>query len=86
MFVVSTWLQDRVLAPDQHGVHFPLLEGTLNVLALSFLIRVPLIISFRFYFLLKTVIGCPWNNSCKSLLVWRMFQFLQTTAVTFGKN
>ena len=32
------------------------------------------------------MIGCSWNNSCRFLLFWRMFQFLQTTDVRFGKN
>ena len=36
--------------------------------------------------LLKAVIGCSWNNSHRSFLVWRMLQFLQTTAVRFGKK
>ena len=86
VFVVSTWLQHRVLVPDKHGVHFPALEGILNFLTLPFSIRVLPIISFRFLFLLKAVIGCSWNNSRRFLLVWRMFQFLRTTAVRFGKN
>ena len=71
VFVVSTWLQHRVLAPDKHGVHFPVLEGTLNFITL---------------FLLKAVIGCSWNNSHRFLLVWRMFQLLGTTDVRSGKN
>ena len=86
VFVVSTWLQHRVLVPDKHGVHFPVLEGILNFLFLPFSIRVLPIISFRFLFLLKAVIGCSWNNSRRFLLVWRMFQFLRTTGVRFGKN
>ena len=86
VFVVSTWLQHRVLVPDKHGVHFPVLEGILNFLTLPFSIRVLLIISFRYLFLLKAVIGCSWNNSRRFLLVWRMFQFLRTTGVRFGKN
>ena len=61
MFVVSTWLQNRVLA-DKQGVHFPVLEGILNFLTLPFSIRVPPITSFRFLFPLKAVIGCSWNN------------------------
>ena len=85
-FVVSTWLQQRVVEPDKHGVYFPVLDGILNFLTLPFSIRVPSIISFRFLFLVKTVLGCSWNNSCRFLLVWRMFQFLRTTAVRFGKN
>ena len=32
------------------------------------------------------MIGCSWNNSRRFLLVWRMFQFLQTTGLRFGKN
>ena len=28
--VVSTWLQHRVLMPDKHGVHFPVLEGNIK--------------------------------------------------------
>ena len=86
VFVVSTWLQHRVLVPDKHGVHSPVLEGILNFLTLPFSIRVLPIISFRFLFLLKAVIGCSWNNSRRFLLVWRMFQFLRTTTVRFGKN
>ena len=86
VFVVITWLQQRVLTPDKHGVHFPVLERTLNFLMLPFSIRVPLIISFKFLFLLKTVIRCSWNNSCRFLLVWRMFQFLRAPAAGFGKN
>ena len=86
VFVVSTWLQHRVLVPDKHGVHFPVLEGILNFLFLPFSIRVLPIISFRFLFLLKAVIGWSWNNSRRFLLVWRLFQFLRTTAVKFGKN
>ena len=85
VFAVSTWLQHRVLAPNKHGVHFLVLEEILNFLTLPFSIRVPLIIPFRFLFLLKVVIGCSWNNSRRLLLVWRMFQFLRTTAVRFGK-
>ena len=83
IFVVSTWLQHRVLLPDKQEC---VLEGILKFLTLQFSIRVLPIISFRFLFLLKTVIGCSWNNSCRFLLVWRMFQFLQTTAVRFDKN
>ena len=86
VFVVSTWLQHRVLVPDKHGVHFPVLEGILNFLFLPFSIRVLPIISFRFLFLLKAVIGCSWNNSRRFLLVWRMFHFLRTTALRFSKN
>ena len=86
VFVFSTWLKHRVLLPDKHGGHFPVLEGILNFLTLPFSIRVLLIISFRFLFLLKAVIGCSWNNSRRFLLVWRMFQFLRPTAVRFGKN
>ena len=61
-------------------------RGNIDFLTLSFSIRVRPSISFRFLFLLKTVIGCSWNNSRRFLLVWRMFQFLRTTAVRFGKN
>ena len=86
MLVVSSWLHYRVLVPDKDGMHFPVLEKTLNFLTLPFLIRVFSIISFRFLFLIKTVIGCSWNNSRRFLLVWRMFQFLRPTAVRFGKN
>ena len=86
VFVVSTWLQRRVLVPDKHGVHFPVLEGLLTSLTLPFSIRVLPIISFRFLFLLKAVIGCSYNNSCRFLLVWRMFEFLRTTVVRFRKN
>ena len=46
VFVVSTWVQHRVLVPDKHGVHFPALEGILNFLTLPFSIRVLPIISF----------------------------------------
>ena len=86
MFVVSTWLQNRLLVPGKHGVHFHVLEGILNFLTLPFSIRVLPIISFRFLFLLKAVIGYSWSNSRRFLLVWRMFQLLQTIAVRFGKN
>ena len=86
VFVVSTWLQHRLLVPDKHGVHFSVLEGILSFLTSPFSIRVLPIISFRFLFLLKAVIGCSWNNSRRFLLVWRMFQFLRPTAVRFGKN
>ena len=55
-------------------------------LTLPFLIHVPPIISFRFLFLLKAVIGCSWNNSRRFLTVWGILQFLQTTAVSFHKN
>ena len=50
VFVVSTWLQHRVLALDKHGVHFPILEGKLNFLTSPISIRVPPIISFRFFY------------------------------------
>ena len=86
LFAVATWFQHRFLGPDKHGVHFYVLEGILNFLTLPFSIRVPSIIFFRFLFLLKSVIGYSWNNSSRFLLVWRMFQFLRTTAVRFGKN
>ena len=86
VFVVSTWVQHRVLVPDKHGVHFPALEEILNFLTLPFSIRVLPIISFWILFVLKAVIGCSWNNSRRLLLIWRMFQFLWTTAVRFGKN
>ena len=85
-FVVSTWLQHKVLAPDKHGVHFSVLEGILTFLTLPLSLGVPSIIFFRLLFLLKAVIGCSSNNSCRFLLVWRMFQFLQTTAERFDKN
>ena len=86
VFVVSTWLQHTVLAPDKHEVHFLVLEGIPNFLTLSFSIRVSPVISFRFLFLVKAVIGCSSNNSRRLLLVWRMFQFLRTNAVRFGEN
>ena len=83
VFVVSTWLQRRVLVPNKHGMHFLILEGILNFLTLPFSICLPPI---RFLFLLKAVTGCSWNNFCRMLLVWRMFQFLPTTAVRFSKS
>ena len=55
VFVVSTWLQHRVLALDKHGVHFPLLKGKLNFLTSPISIRATPIICFRF--LLKAVTG-----------------------------
>ena len=76
--IVIFWFQHRVLAPNKHGVLFPVLEGKLIFLVLPFSTRVPPIISFRFLFLLKAVLGCCWNNSSRFLLVWRMFQFLRT--------
>ena len=81
VFVVSTWLKHTVPAPDKHGVHFPVLEGILNFLTLQFSIL--LIISFRFLFLLKAVIGIILVDSC-----WfgGCFSFWRTTAVRFGKN
>ena len=94
MFVLSvgSWMcllsalgcNKKVIVPDKHGVHFPVLEGILNFLTLPFSIHPLPIISFRFLFLLKAVIGCSWNNSHRLFLVWRMFQFLRTTAVRFG--
>ena len=84
VFVGSTWLQHRVLVPEKHGVHSPVLERIMNFLTLPFSIRVLPIISFRFLFPLKDVSGCSWNNSNRFLLVWRMFQLFQTTAVRFG--
>ena len=51
VFVVSTWLQHRVIVPDKQGVHFPVLEGILSFVTLLFSIRVLPIISFRFLFL-----------------------------------
>ena len=86
VFVITPWLQHRVLAHDKHAVHFPVLGEILSFLTLPLLIRGPLIISFKFLFLLKAVIGCSWNNSRRFLLVWRMCQFLRTIAVRFGKN
>ena len=86
VFVVSTWLQHRVFVPDKHVVHFPFPEEILNFLTFPFSIRVLPSISFRFLFLLNALIGCSCNNSMRFLLVWRMFQFLRTTAVRFGKN
>ena len=86
VFVVITRLQHQVLAPDKHGVHFPVLEGILNFLTLLFSINVPPIISFSLLFLLKAVIRCSWNNSRRFVLGWKMFQFLRTTAGRFGKN
>ena len=67
-------------------MHFPVLEGILKFLTFPFSIHVLPIISSRFLFLLKAVIGCPWNNSRRLLLVWRMLQFLRTTTVRFVKN
>ena len=86
VFVVSAWLQHRVLLPNKHGVHFSVLERILNFLTLPLLICVLPTISFRFLFLLKVKIGYSCNNPYKFLLVWRMFQFLHTTTVSFGKN
>ena len=87
MFAVITWLQHRVLVSIKHGVYFPVLEGILNFfLTLPFLTCVPPIISFRLLFPLTAVIGCSWIDSWRFLLVWRMFQFLQTTTVRFSKN
>ena len=85
VFVVSIWLQHRGLVPDKHRAHFPVLERILIFLTSWFLIHVPPIISFRFLFLLKAVIRSSWNNSRRFLLVWRMFQFLRTTAVRLVK-
>ena len=90
VFVVSSWLQHRVLTPNKHRVHIPVLERKLKTLlfgeTLLFSIRVPPTISFRFLFLLNTVNGCSGNNSRRLLLVWWMFQFLQATAVRFGRK
>ena len=87
MFVVSTWLQHKVLASDNtHGVYFPVLEGILNCFILPFSILVLSIISFGLLFLLKAMFGCSWNNSHRFMLVCRMFQSLRTTALKFGKN
>ena len=46
MLAVSTWLQHRALAPDKHGVHFPVLEGMWNFLTLPFSIHIPPITFF----------------------------------------
>ena len=67
VFVVSTWLQHRVIVPNKHSVHFPILEGILIFLILLFFIRVLPFTSFRFLFLLKgrsflKLIDCSWNN------------------------
>ena len=86
MLIVSTWLQHRFHLPVKHGLHFPFLVVILNFLTLPFSIHAPPIISFRFLFFLKAIIGCSWKNSRISLLVWRMFQILRVTAVRFGKN
>ena len=86
MFVVRSWLQHRILEPDKHRMHLSVLEAILNFLTLPFSICVPPTVSFRFLLHLKAVIRCSWNNSRRLLLIWRMFQFLQTSAVRFGKN
>ena len=86
MFVVRSWLQHRILAPDKHRMRLSVLEAILNFLTLPFSICVPPTVSFRFLLHLKAVIRCSWNNSRRLLLIWRMFQFLQTSAVRFGKN
>ena len=57
-----------------------------DFLTLPFSIHLPPIIFFRFLFHSKTVNGYSWNNSHRFWLVLRMFQFFQTTAVSFGKN
>ena len=31
VFVVSTWLQHRVIAPDKRGFQFSVLEGIFNI-------------------------------------------------------
>ena len=86
VLIVSTWLQYRFHLPVKHGAHFPFLVVILNFLTLPFSIHAIPIISFRFLFLLKAIIGCSWNNSRISFLVWRVFQILRVTAVRFGKN
>ena len=89
MFVVITWfvvITEFLLPINKYDVYFPVLEGILDFLTFPFSICVPPITFFRFLFLLKAVIGCSWNNSHKFLLVWKMFQFLQTTSVKFSKN
>ena len=85
MFLAITCLQYRVLPSVKHRKHFPVLEGILTFLTLPFSIWVTLLISFRFLFLLKAVIGCSGNISHRFLLVWKLFQFLWT-ALSFGKN
>ena len=86
VFFTMTWLQHKVLVPDKHRVYFPVLEEILNFLTLPFSIHLPRIISFRFLLFLKAVIVCSWNSSRKVLLVLRMFQFLRTAVVRFGKS
>ena len=85
VLVVITSLQHTVFSPDKRWVHFPFLEGILNFLTL-FSISGPQITSSRFFFHLKAVIECSWNNSRRFLLFWRMLQLLQPTAARFGKN
>ena len=69
VFVVSIWLPHNVLAPNKHGVHFPVPEGIFNFLTLPFLIHLLPVISFRLLFLLKE----PRNCILCIIHVWSLF-------------
>ena len=60
--VDANWLQHRLTIFDKHGEHWPMVNVFFNVLTVMFSMRLFPISSFRFLFLLKTVIGFSGNN------------------------
>ena len=81
MVVVTIWLQHKFL-----GVHFPVLQVLLNFFNLPFSIRVLSIVSFKFLFLLKALIGSSSNSYLRFLFVLGMFQFSPMITTKFRKN
>ena len=75
VFAVSTWLQHRVLVPNKHGVHFPILELILNFLTSPFSICVLPIFLLDFSFSKRLWLGVLgiipvdfcWFGECSSL-------------------
>ena len=47
---------------DEHGEHLPIVNVFFGRLTFPFSMQLLRIISFRFPFLLKAVIGSSWNN------------------------
>ena len=81
MVVVTIWLQHKFL-----GVHFPVIQVLLNFFNLPFSIRVLSIVSFKFLFLLKALIGSSSNSYHRFLFVLGMFQFSPMITTKFRKN
>ena len=80
------WLQHKLSFFDKYEEHLPMVNEFFALLTFPFLMQLLSISSFRFLFLLKTVIGSFWNKSWSALLILSIFQCFRTILLIFGKK